>query len=56
MKAKIEVSEKLIHREGKYTGEIVLDAPVDENITERIAKKFGLESNNSANVASKPAE
>lgn len=56
VKAKIEVSEKLIHREGKYTGEIVLDAPVDENITERIAKKFGLESNNSANVASKPAE
>jgi hypothetical protein len=56
VRAKIEVNEKLVHREGKSSGEIVLDAPVDENITDRIAKKFGIETNNSANVATKPAE
>lgn len=56
VKAKIEVSEKLIHSETKYSGAIVIDAPVDENITDRIAKKFGLETNSSANVATKNAQ
>lgn len=57
VKAKIEVNEKMAVTDGKYTGQIQLDPVVDdENISDRIAKKFGLETNNSANVASKPAE
>jgi len=53
VKAKIEVNEKLVHREGKFTGEIILDEPSEENITDVIAKKFGLDTHKSANVATK---